>query len=519
MIALPILLALVVAVLCGTGVRAAPRLAPVTAILPLTLALLPEQSLLLPRVLLGLELAIDAGNRPLLILVGIVWPLAGWYGLSRVVSGTRRFWTWWNLTLAGVLLALTATDIPGFYTGYATTTLAAFGLIAHAGTAESRRAARIYLVMALGAELLILYGLMTIAGGDTAAAPVMWLLFAGFAVKAGIVPLHVWLPLAHTIAPAPASAVLSGVIVNIGLLGWLRFITPDALPAADDAVPWLVALGLATCFYAALAGLKQRKLKAVLAYSTVSQMGLVLTGFAMTLGGGSALPVLLFALHHGLNKAALFVGAGLGTGRNPLRLALMALPAAALAGWPFTGGYLAKGTLKLQMYDAGLAGWPVIVVALTAVTTTLLMARVLWLARRQESVAPMHAAWPLLVTAGALVPWIVQGMLQEPGDPDLVQAVWPIAAGIAVAVAFLYSGKAVMRGRYLPEGDVLALIPRISRPSWRLQLVSHETRAAVLHRLFQDAARFIGRAENWLSGMPGTGLALLLVAAALWWQM
>jgi formate hydrogenlyase subunit 3/multisubunit Na+/H+ antiporter MnhD subunit len=519
MISLPILLALVTAVLCGTGMRLAPRLAPVTALLPLALALLPEQSLLLPPVLLGLELAIDAGNRPLLILVGIVWPLAAWYGLGHVKPDIRRFWTWWNVTLAGVLLALMATDIAGFYAGYAATTLAAFGLIAHAGTPESRRAARIYLVMAISAELLILYALMTLALDGAAAPPVMWLLFAGFAVKAGIVPLHVWLPLAHSIAPAPASAVLSGVIVNIGLLGWLRFVTPDALPAADAAVPWLVALGLVTCFYAALAGLKQRKLKSVLAYSTVSQMGLVLIGFAMTLGGGSALPVLLFALHHGLNKAALFVGAGLGSGRNPLRLALMALPAAALAGWPFTGGYLAKGTLKLQMYEAGLGGWPVIVVALTAVTTTLLMARVLWLARRQESVAPMHAAWPLLVTAGALVPWIVRGMLQEPGDPDLLQSVWPIAVGILLAAAFLYSGKALMPGRYLPEGDVLALIPRVSRPSWRLRWVSHETRAALRHRLFQAAARFIGRAENWLSGMPGTGLALLLVSAALWWQM
>jgi len=112
------------------------------------------------------------------------------------------------------------------------------------------------------------------------------------------VPLHVWLPVAHPVAPVPASAVLSGVLVKLGLLGMMRVLPEGSLAPAT----LVFFLGLATSAYGALAGLGQTRLKTVLAYSTVSQMGLLFAGFAalQAAGGGTAVLGLL-ALHHGLN--------------------------------------------------------------------------------------------------------------------------------------------------------------------------------------------------------------------------
>jgi hydrogenase-4 component B len=159
-------------------------------------------------------------------------------------------------------------------------------------------------------------------GGELAAA----LLIAGFGVKAGLLGLHVWLPLAHPVAPTPASAVLSGAMVKAGLLGWLRF-----LPLGTAALPvvgaTLVVLGLAGAFLAALAGVLQRDAKTILAYSTVSQMGLLAVGVGLALAEPAAWPLAaaalpLYALHHGCTKAALFLGvptcgAVAGSSRTP----------------------------------------------------------------------------------------------------------------------------------------------------------------------------------------------------------
>jgi formate hydrogenlyase subunit 3/multisubunit Na+/H+ antiporter MnhD subunit len=148
-------------------------------------------------------------------------------------------------------------------------------------------------VIAIAGEVFLLLGLLlgaAAAGGVDIAAiraalgtsgtgPVaIALLVAGFGIKAGLVPLHVWLPLAHPAAPVPASAVLSGAIVKAGLFGLILFLPDGAYGAL------LMGLGLTGAFGAALWGLTQPNPKAVLAYSTVSQMGLMV----MFVGAGGA---------------------------------------------------------------------------------------------------------------------------------------------------------------------------------------------------------------------------------------
>ena len=531
--------ALVAAGLFGPPrVRAwALRLAPWAA-LPALLPLALDASVALPWLLLGTELAVDAVNRPLLLLTAVGWSLAGWFAAAQVAERRRRFWLGWLGALSGMLLLTLAADIVGFYLGYAVLSLSAYLLVTHAASPEALRAGRVYLVMAVLGEAAVLIGVLQLAGqvgnaplaslagegAALAAADARWWLLAGFAVKLGIVPLHLWLPLAHPVAPAPASAILSGIIVKAGLAGWLRFV-----PAFADDARWvgvaLLALGLFTAFGGVALGLTQRRFKTVLAYSTISQMGLVLTAFALAFlvpGGHEAmLSVLgLLMLHHGLNKASLFVAYGVAPGSSPLRLALFVLPALALAAAPFTSGFVAKDAVKAASSLAGLGDAMTWLLALTSTATALLMWKAFRLARALDTKGvPLHPSWPLLVAAGVVVPWwyaSTVGISVAVTLDTLVAALWPLALAVVVAVVAerVWARRAPLT---LPEGDVVVLIER----AW----ASGAARARRQPRpLAPPAPTPPGTgAGEWLVGvearlrrLPVVGLGLLLIGSALW---
>src|SRR6516225_7782006 len=112
--------------------------------------------------------------------------------------------------------------------------------------------------------------------------PTLVLLIAGFGLKAGLVPLHVWMPLTYPAAPAPAGSVLSGAVVKAGVIGLIRFIPLDhGTPGWGEA---LAIAGLLSAFYGVAVGITQANPKTVLAYSSISQMGLI----AMVVGTGLA---------------------------------------------------------------------------------------------------------------------------------------------------------------------------------------------------------------------------------------
>ena len=107
----------------------------------------------------------------------------------------------------------------------------------------------------------------------------------GFALKIGLVPLHVWMPLAYTAAPIPAAAVLSGAAVKAGVIGLIRFLPLGAaMPGWGEA---LVALGFFSAFYGVAVGITQANPKTVLAYSSVSQMGVIAAVLGMGAGGAA----------------------------------------------------------------------------------------------------------------------------------------------------------------------------------------------------------------------------------------
>jgi formate hydrogenlyase subunit 3/multisubunit Na+/H+ antiporter MnhD subunit len=479
-----------------------------TAALPaLLLALLaPAGELTLEWWLLGGEWALEGHRRPLLAFAALLWGLAGLYardyqtgdqahfdaGDDPAGRRLRRFALLWPLTLAGNLLLIVAEDIASFYLGFAVMTFCAYGLVVHAGSREARTGGLAYLVMAMLGEGLILAGLLWAAGsagtttlsglrqGIAVAESGAWMglvLWLGFGVKAGVIGLHLWLPLAHPVAPTPASAVLSGVMIKAGLLGWMATL-PLGETGAGEALGHLgVAMllaGLLAAFGAALYGSCQRHPKAVLAYSSISQMGMISALVAMGLIEPRAWPalstaVVMFAAHHGLTKGALFLGVGIG--EHPPRLptwllwTLLALPALSLAG-VLGSGLAAKGVVKTALHDADHA-WLGPWLSLAAVGTTLLMARTLWCQwqawrgrqyhDRIPLLRPMPLAWLGALLAAMTLPWWLP--LASSGWPPLAQwpgLLWPAVVGMGLAVATwsVFRNRAWPLLHRLPPGDL-----------------------------------------------------------------
>jgi formate hydrogenlyase subunit 3/multisubunit Na+/H+ antiporter MnhD subunit len=374
------------------------------------------------------------------------------------------------------------------------------------------------------------------------------LLWLGFGVKAGVIGLHLWLPLAHPVAPTPASAVLSGVMIKAGLVGWLSTL-PLGIAGIDEAFQGLgramLAAGLIGAFAAALLGAAQRHPKAVLAYSSVSQMGMLAALVALGLLQPDSWPalsalVLVFAAHHGLSKGALFFGVGIS--EQPPRLppwllwTLLILPALSLAG-ALGSGLIAKWGTKKALETAGeedLAVW----LSLAAVGTTLLMARTLWRQWRPWSqhapmpaadrrlLAPMPLAWLLSVFAALSLPlwssWLVDGLASPPLSalPDLL---WPLGLGVLLSGVFGWSlGRVAVRlSDWLPAGDLWWPLAFCGRWLWRLgrgllQGLAILQAAWIAWWVACERAGLAGldtltRAEGWLRRQ----LALLLLAVAL----
>jgi hydrogenase-4 component B len=384
----------------------------------------------LPMLTLGVSLTIDRIGAVFLGVGSLLWLLAGMYARSYMSTSLRprQFAAFWLATLAGTLTTFIAADVVTFYVSFSLMSLAAYGLVIDDRTPAAWRAGRVYIILAILGETALFASFML----ATSAAHSSWIgdvqaglaispwrdyavagLVIGFGMKAGLVPLHVWLPLAHGQAPTPASAVLSGVIVKAGIIGLMRFLPMDDAFLVGQV---LVVMGLVTAFYGALVGLAQTNVKVVLAYSTLSQMGLLVTVLGATLASPDAAPqahdaVSLYAAHHGLAKAALFLSVGVvaASGRPALRwiMPIAALMALAIAGLPLSGGALAKLAIKDPLGD----GTAAFLVTVSAVTTAMVMLRFIFLlasgARRDAARPPadLILPWAATVVAALVLPW------------------------------------------------------------------------------------------------------------------
>jgi multicomponent Na+:H+ antiporter subunit A len=293
------------------------------------------------------------------------------------------------------------------------------------------------------------------------------LLILGFGLKIGLVPAHVWMPLAYRAAPIPAAAVLSGAAVKAGVIGFIRFLPLGT--AMTGCGKTLAAAGMFSALYGVLVGITQKNPKTVLAYSSVSQMGLLAAALGMGLAAddtGAAWGASFSAAHHVLVKGALFLAIGVSAAAGP-RLWPVLIPAAVLAlglgGLPFTGGMLAKLATKAQFGD-GIVGT---LTTLSAVGSTLLMLQFLRCLVQTTPRDPATAAltglvrpWLIMAFAAVTVPWALypiaeSGSLLAALAPwTLWAALWPVLIGGALAVGLWRWGHRLPR---IPDGDVVVV--------------------------------------------------------------
>lgn len=353
----------------------------------------------------GVELALRADPLGVFFATtaSALWVVTTIYsiGYTRALhehAQTRYFASFALCLFATVGLAF-AGNLLAFFVFFELITISAYPLVVHKGTPEAFRAGRMYLAYTLTAGTALLAAVVVtsrLAGdldfrpggilGETAATPpTLWILFAlflvGCGVKAAIMPLHTWLPVAM-IAPTPVSALLHAVaVVKAGVFGLARIVGfvfgPSLLRdlGAADALAWIAG---ATILLGSLAALAQDNLKRLLAFSTVSHLSYVVLGLALT--GPQALAGGIFHIaSHAVLKITLFFCAGAiyttthlervseltGIGRRmPVTMTAFTAAAFMLAGLPPGAAFVSKWRLLTGAAEA--SAWPAVLVLLAS---------------------------------------------------------------------------------------------------------------------------------------------------------
>src|SRR5262245_24700063 len=420
-------------------------------------------NLVFPPALLGLRFELDRPGAMLLAAGALLWATAGAYAgiYLRGKPNRGRFAVWWLMTLVGNIGTFLVVDLAGFYLFFTVASLAAYGLVAFDETPEAKRAAGLYIGLAVLGEALLLMALVllaqsvptgssSISDGVASLAQSPWrgyalgFLILAFGLKIGLIPFHVWMPLTYTAAPIAAAAALSGAAVKVGVIGLIRF-----LPFETGMPFWgetLAIVGLISAYYGVLVGITQENPKTILAYSSVSQMGLLATVLGMGLFAGNEsapLAATFSATFHVLVKGGLFLAiAAVATNRRGVWLVLV--PAAVLAlglgGLPLTGGALAKSAVKPVLGDGTLG----LLAGFAAVGSTLLMLhflRRMWSGAHDPEIAERLGPWLATAVAALALPWLLYSEIVDVPLRDaftlktFLDTLWPVLLGALLSLA------------------------------------------------------------------------------------
>jgi len=272
-------------------------------------------------------LGVDGISLAMLLLTSVLSLIAVLVS-RRMEAGARLYFTLVLLLESAIFGVFTARDWSLFYVFWEATLLPLFFLIDRLGGPNRQRAALNFFLYTLGGSVLMLVALLFLydaapghsfamadmaAGGRGLPLSTQLLIFAGlfigFGVKMPVFPMHGWLPLAHVEAPSPVSILLSGILLKMGAYGLIRAAEtlPAALLAAQD---WLAVLAFASLLYGGVLAWRQQDLKAMVAYSSISHMGIVLLGIA-TLNLTGLTGAVMQMVAHGLTAGLLFLIVGL----------------------------------------------------------------------------------------------------------------------------------------------------------------------------------------------------------------
>lgn len=359
---------------------------------------------------LGIDLYVDGLTVLMLLLTAVVVALTNLYAGSYVGHGqgamSRKsnvrafardsFWPLWLFLWAALNAVFLSADLFNLYVTLELLGLSAAPLMTLAGQPAALTAGTRYLLVSLLGSLAYLLGvtLLYAAFGTLdlhslskvmASGSVTWIAMAlmtlGLLLKTGLFPLHIWLPPAHANAPAPVSAVLSGLVVKapfyLLLRLWFEVFHPHLPPLAGH---FLGGLGATAIVWGSLLALRQRRLKLLVAYSTVAQLGYLFLLFPLADSGNTAQIAwsggIYQVLAHGSAKAAMFLAAGnimLALGhdrmdkldgiaqRLPMSLFAYGLGGMSLMGLPPSGGFVAKWLLLRAALESGQWWWVVVI--------------------------------------------------------------------------------------------------------------------------------------------------------------
>lgn len=418
----------------------------------------------------NLSFVLKADNLSLFfgLLVSVIWLLVSLFGHEYIAheENQTRFWLFYMLTLAALLGICFSANLATLYLFYELMTLMSLPLVLHIGTPAARAAAIKYLGYSVFGASVGLMGLLVLqrfcithtfqpggilspllSGEHRELLLVVWLLMMlGFGCKAGLFPLHPWLPTAHPVAPAPASAVLSGLITKMGVFAAVRityyFFGPTFLQGSI-AQATLLVLTLVSVFLGSMLAFREPTLKRRLAFSSISQVGYALFGFFL-LSAAAFEGAMLQIFFHALAKDVLFLCAGAiilktgltradslaGIGRKmPVTMICFTLASLSLIGIPFAGGFLSKWVLVQGALEQGTLGLVGVVVLLVS----------------------------SILTAGYLLPIVFQAFFQGSKEICPGDATCEIAPAGQLALCLLCTG--LFAGLYYePLGQLLSQI-------------------------------------------------------------
>ncbi len=378
---------------------------------------------------LGIDLRVDALAAVMLAMTGVVGLCISVYAVgyfrgkeaeaasSRTNTGPAwLFWPMWLMLWGGMNALYLSGDLFNIYVALEVVGISGIGLIALAGGSAIAAALR-YLLLGLAGSLLYIVGVELLYAGYATldleqlrqridAQPSTWLaaalMTAGLLAKSALFPLHFWLPPAHGHALAPVSAALSALVVKTGFYLLVRlWLDVFAALGTEHVTTFLGALGAAAVLWGGVQALQQERLKMMVAYSTVAQIGYLFMLFPLASMSGSLTGALLLAVSHAMSKAALFMCAGSvlavyghdriqslqGFGAlMPMTAAAFALSSISLIGLPPSGGFAGKWML-LSAALAGGAWWWAAIIVLGGLLTAAYLLRVLAFAFLEPVVA------------------------------------------------------------------------------------------------------------------------------------
>jgi len=415
----------------------------------------------------GLDLVLHADTLSVLFvtLSTVLWLVTTVYAIGYLENAPHRsrFFGFFSLCVSATVGLALAGNLFTFVIFYELLTLSTYPLVAHRGTPEAVRGARIYLAYTLGGGMLLLIGTVWlhvlagptafVEGGILSSLPAAYhpqlkviflLLIIGLGVKAALVPLHGWLPQAM-VAPAPVSALLHAVaVVKAGAFGIVRVVYDVYGVNFTDQLGLLTGLGIAaaiTIVYGSVKALFQDNLKKRLAYSTVSQVSYIALGTAI-LGPVGTIGGIVHLVHQGIMKITLFFTAGNyaetlgihkvsemnGVGRRmPATTLAFSVAALGMIGVPPVAGFVSKWYLGLGAVEAGMASWVMPVLITSSILNAAYFLPVLYRAWFRDP----GPAWPAehipaarFETSAALL-W-----------PPVVTAMLALAAGLFAAAPY-----------------------------------------------------------------------------------